>query len=300
MRDDGLFPHGTVELCNCSDKISSHTKNWGSIMDGSDNFGISFFVTALLVMEMSFFLVLYVTEWIASKPAGVQRRYRMSAQAMLVAISLAPLLMSMASAPAWAKDLLTLTPETTAAHGVIDSETVQSEVNLPHVPSVMAAIEFRPFGPTSRNARLYRRLNNVEMIITLDTSLRTSLINRIIPNPWKNDWSYSTPGFKEKKTIRERKVFAYTSKKVHPINLSRTDQGLPQTFISHSMSFSQPSTSLAVSPYLRDSNGPVLAQFLHVKPLPRTQTFLLPSSSPWDREYMPFSIVLDVQELFGA
>ncbi|MGB0908872.1 MAG: hypothetical protein ACPGYT_00795 [Nitrospirales bacterium] len=266
-------------------------------MDGYNDLGYPFYLATLLVMAVSLFFALHLREWIELKPPEDRRRYRMSARSMLIAISFTPLLLSVATPSAWAKDLPTLALEATSPHDVIDSEIVQPDITLTTVPSAM---ELGLFESLSHKTRLYRRFNNVEMAITLDLARRTSLTNRLISTPVKIDWHQSNLNFKERRTVRETKAFMYMSRKVHPINLSRAAQVLPQTYVSHLRSFPQPRSRPTVPAYFRDSNQQVLAQFLHLKSLPRTQTPLLPSSSPWDREYMPLSIVLDVHELLGA
>lgn len=187
-------------------------------MESFSDSGFILFLATLLVITVSPFLAPYLREWMASASPDNQRGHRIYSRVMV--ISVVPLLMSFATAPALAKDLFTLATDTGYEYFIVDSEIIPLKIRLTEVSSPMALDLF----DSSPNNRLTLRQPNIfDMAITLDPGYRTSLTNRLITIAGRIDWSSTKPDFKEGESTIDKEALAYLSNE-HPNSLLLADQ----------------------------------------------------------------------------
>ncbi len=185
-------------------------------MESFSDSGFILFLATLLVITVSPFVAPYFGEGIASTSPDYQRGHRIYGQPIVMVISLVPLLMSFATAPALAKDLFTLATDTGYEYFIVDSEIVQPKIKLTEVSSPMA---LDLFGSSSNKTLTLRRSNIFDRAITLDPGFRTSLTNRLITIAGRIAWSRPKPDFKEGDNIMEKQALAYLSIKEQPHSL---------------------------------------------------------------------------------
>ena len=153
------------------------------------------------------------TTWNTSTFQDYQQGQRKYAHAIVLVISLVPLLMSFATTPALAKDLFTLATDTGYEYFIVDSEIVQPKISLTEVSPPMTLDLFR----SSPNKTLTLRGTNIlDMPITLDPGFRTSLTNRLITIAGRIDWSLTKPDIKERESTRDKQALTYFSIKEQP------------------------------------------------------------------------------------
>ena len=188
-------------------------------MEHFNNSGYILFLATVLMITVTPFVAPYFKEWVPSASGNHQPGHRIYSRVMV--ISLVPLLISFAIAPASAKDLFILATDAGYEYFIVDSEILQHKISLSEVESPRA---LDLFASLPNNTLALRRSNIFDRAITFDPGFRTSLTNRLITIAGRIDWGTTKPDFTEGERAINKQALAYLSIKEHPNSLLMADQ----------------------------------------------------------------------------